>query len=51
MARTFAPERPALRSVAVRSFSMTSGVGGRPFFPSAFTRPKIVVAAFREIDW
>jgi hypothetical protein len=39
-----------LRSVGVRSASIRSGVGARPFPPSAFTRAKIVAAALPEID-
>src|SRR5579885_3039651 len=51
IAAAFAAESPALRSAGMRSFTICSGEGARPFPPSAFTRVKIVAAAFPEIDW
>ncbi len=51
MARTFAPERPALRRTGFRSFSICSGEGARPSEPRALMRPKMVAAALPEMDW
>jgi len=46
----FAPERPALRRTGFRSLSISCGVGARPVALRALTRPKIVAAAFPEMD-
>jgi len=51
MARIFAPERPALRSAGLRSFSISWGVGMPPLALRAFTRAKMVAAALPEMDW
>jgi len=50
MATIFAPERPALRRTGFRSLSISCGVGARPVALRALTRPKIVAAAFPEMD-
>ena len=50
MARTFAPERPALRSKGFLSLSISCGVGIPPVELRALTRPKMVAAAFPEMD-
>ena len=51
MARIFAPERPALRSECLLSFSISWGVGMLPLALRALTRPKMVAAALPEMDW
>ena len=50
MAKIFAPDNPALRSVDLRMRSISSGVGALWFVPKALTRAKIVAAAFPEMD-
>jgi len=47
IARTFAPDKPALRRTGLRSFSICSGEGARPLPLNALIRPKMVARLCR----